>query len=232
VKGENPTHSTCWELVHDAAHGREAARSEFAIRYEAPVRRYLGYRWRSGRLRESVDDAVQEVFLEFFRRDGALSRVEPDRSGGFRAFLYGVVQNVARRVEDREFRRQREISPSVVWKEGPAADDPTLSLVFDRAWLDTVLGQAVQYLEERAQEDAAARKRVEILKLRFGDGRPYKEIAGELGIPVSAIYREAEQAREEFKRSLFDVVARDSGGSPASIERECREILERIGAPG
>lgn len=225
-------HSTCWDLVHDAAKGVATARAEFAARYEGPVRRYFGHRWRGHPLAVAVDDAVQEVFLEFFREDGALARVDSDRSGGFRAYLYGVTQNVARRVEARESNRRREVSPSVVWPEGPEADDPTLSIVFDRAWLDAVLGQAVRLLGERAADDVVAQRGVEILRLRFGQDRRYNDIARELGIDASIVYREATKARTEFQRALVDVVTRDSRGTPAAVARECREILERIEGAG
>ena len=47
------------------------------------------------------EDAVQEVFVECFRRGGALEAVGAGRVPGFRAFLYGVIRNVARRFESR-----------------------------------------------------------------------------------------------------------------------------------
>ena len=226
-----PSESTCWDLVRDAACGDNGAKEGFAERYEPAIRRYLGYRWRGRSLQTAVDDAVQEVFLEFFRQHGALSRVEPDRDGGFRPFLYGVVQNVARRTEAREARSRREVTPSAVWPDGPESDEPTLSAIFDRAWLDTVLRQSVRLLERRSEQQPDARRRVEILRHRFGHEKPYKAIAAEVGIPEAEIYREATRARDEFKRALFDVIARDYGGSPGAIERECRELLERIGSP-
>ena len=48
-----------------------------------------------------LDDVVQEVFLACFKEDGPLSRADPERPGGFRAYLYGVVRNVARGVEKK-----------------------------------------------------------------------------------------------------------------------------------
>ena len=42
-----------------------------------------------------LEDVVQEVFVTCFKEDGPLSRADPERPGGFRAYLYGVVRNVA-----------------------------------------------------------------------------------------------------------------------------------------
>ncbi|MBK8268830.1 MAG: hypothetical protein IPK83_11220 [Planctomycetes bacterium] len=41
----------------------------------------------AARTRGDLDDAVQDVFLECFRPDGALDRLDVHRPGGFRAFL-------------------------------------------------------------------------------------------------------------------------------------------------
>ena len=46
-------------------------------------------------------DAVQEVFLDMFRANGALSRFDPERAKSFRSFLFGVAYKVALRQEER-----------------------------------------------------------------------------------------------------------------------------------
>src|SRR5262245_61258276 len=98
--------STCWTEIHAAAVGGAADREPFALRYGPVVRAYLAARWRGSPCLADLDDAVQEVFVECFRRGGALERVEPDRAGGFRPFLFGVVRNVALRLEARRARRR------------------------------------------------------------------------------------------------------------------------------
>src|SRR5947208_4208490 len=93
--------STCWTVIRAAAGGRAADREELARRYLGVVRAYLGARWRGSALRDDVDDATQEVFVECFRRNGAVEAAAAGRVPGFRAFLYGVARNVARRFESR-----------------------------------------------------------------------------------------------------------------------------------
>src|SRR6516165_1405703 len=96
--------STCWTVIRAAAAGSPADRDELARRYLGVVRAYLAARWRGSRLWPDLDDAVQEVFVECFRQGGALEAAGAGRVPSFRAFLYGVVRNVARRFESRPVR--------------------------------------------------------------------------------------------------------------------------------
>jgi RNA polymerase sigma-70 factor (ECF subfamily) len=93
--------STCWTVVCAAAAGGPADRDELARHYLGVVGAYLAARWRGSDLRPDVDDAVQEVFVECFREGGALEAAGAGRVPSFRAFLYGVIRNVARRFESR-----------------------------------------------------------------------------------------------------------------------------------
>ena len=103
--------ATCWTVIRGAAEGRSEAREEFARRYLPVVRAYLGARWRGLPLMQEIDDAAQEVFLDCFKEEGVLDRADSDRPGGFRAFFYGVVRNMARRVEERRGRSHARRGP-------------------------------------------------------------------------------------------------------------------------
>src|SRR5262249_51193629 len=93
--------STCWTVIRAAAAGSPADRDELGRRYLGVVRAYLAARWRGSALRDNADDATQEVFVECFRQGGAVEAAGAGRVPAFRAFLYGVVRNVARRFESR-----------------------------------------------------------------------------------------------------------------------------------
>jgi RNA polymerase sigma-70 factor (ECF subfamily) len=71
------------------------------------IRAYLRARWRTPPLKEEVEDAVQDVFVECFKDRGVLANVNPEAAGGFRAFLFAVVRNRARATEDRHQRKMR-----------------------------------------------------------------------------------------------------------------------------
>ena len=73
-------------------------------RYLGVVRAYLAARWQGSPLLADLDDAGQDVFVECFRQGGVLDAATAGRVPSFRAFLYGVVRNVARRFESRPAR--------------------------------------------------------------------------------------------------------------------------------
>src|SRR5262249_11740037 len=128
------TDSTCWTVIQGAAAGSAADREDFVRRYTSVIRAYLAARWQDSRYRQELEDGVQEVFLECFRQGGVLERANRVHAGGFRAFLYGVVRNVALRVEARLARHRRLEPPAGFDPEDLVADAPSLSQVFDQAW--------------------------------------------------------------------------------------------------
>jgi len=225
------TETTCWTLIHAARAGEAKQRDEVAGRYDPTIRRYLAARWRDSLLLNDIDDTVQEIFVECFRQGGALERADHQRASGFRAFLYGIVRNVALRFEQR---RAKE------WARQPAgeahlsrieADETNLSRIFDRAWARSVLQQAAQRQAENAKRSgAAAEQRVELLRMRFHEGLPIREIAQQWQVNATELHREYAKARKEFKQALREVVTfHKPNQSAADIERECAELLKSLG---
>src|SRR5262249_23659168 len=139
----SPSDSTCWTVIRGAAAGSPADRDELARRYLGLVRAYLAARWRGSDLRPDLDDAVQEGFVECFRQGGALAAAGAGRVPSFRAFLYGVVRNVARRFESR---RVRAVGPL---PEIPAKEED-LSRLFERSWAQAIMTEAAQLQRRQA----------------------------------------------------------------------------------
>jgi RNA polymerase sigma factor (sigma-70 family) len=222
--------TTCWTLIRGAARGVHHDRDHFARHYEPVVRAYLRVRWKSSNRIQALDDAVQDVFIECFRRGGALARVEPDRLGGFRAFLYGVVRVVALRAEYAHARRKEQVPPDDLDHGQIPSDETRLSLAFDRAWAQALLAEAAgRQAEDAEQAGEAARSRVELLRLRFYDGLPIREIARLRGCDPDAVHRDYARARQEFRAALAAVVAFHHPGTPAEVERECIDLLALLG---
>lgn len=216
------TASTCWEMLEAAVAGSRDARARFAQRYEPMIRAYLAARWKYPPQLYEIDDAVQEVFVECLRAGGLLDKTEPTRPGGFRAFLYGLVRNVARRFEAH---KKPQNSPEIEHDAIPS-DDETFSRVFDRAWAKSVMKEAGR--RQRAAADAsgeAAQKRVELLELRFQQDLPIREIAQRWNADPVHLHREYAKAREEFRTALKDVLASFHGVGGEALERECAELL-------
>jgi len=221
--------STCWTLLRDAAAGGEASRAEFAARYAAVVRAYLAVRWRGSKLLRELDDTVQDVFIECLRDGGLLDRAQADRPGGFRAFLYGAVRKVALRAEARWARQRAREPGEVVDLERIAGGEEALSQVYDRAWAKAIVREAAERQAAlAAQRGEAALRRVELLRLRFHEGMPIREIARRWDADTAALHHEYARARHEFRSALREVVAFHHPGSPADVDRECAQLLSLL----
>ena len=216
--------TTCWTMIRDAAAGDDDGRRAFAARYADAVRGYLVARWRGTGYIQSLDDAVQEVFVESFRDGGALERVDDDRPGGFRAYLYGLVRNVALRVETRAARSKEGQAPTAML-DGP--DEARLSRVFDRSWARSIMRDAARRMDQYATDDDA-RRHVELLHLRFGEGMPIRDIAARWEADPVQVHRQYAKARAAFREALLEVVAEHVPGDPAAAERECGELLAML----
>ena len=220
--------TTCWTVIRGAAAGDSGDRQTFVRAYDGLVRSYLRARWAGGPLLQEIDDATQEVFVEAFRDGGPLDRVRDDRPGGFRAFLYGVVRNVARRVETKRARRRDE-QPGTGFFAAQEQDETRLTQVFDRQWATAVMRQAADQQAEWARGAGdAAERRVELLRLRFREGRPIREIARQWDADPTHVHREYARARREFREHLLQVVAFHQPGSREVIERSCAELLAML----
>jgi RNA polymerase sigma-70 factor (ECF subfamily) len=222
--------STCWTVVQGAAAGSAADREDFVRRYTPVIRAYIAGRWKDSRYRQELEDGVQEVFLECFRQGGVLERADPVQASGFRSFLYGVVRNVALRIEARLARQRRSEPPEGFDPESLAADEPSLSQVFDRAWATSLLREAGRLQAEQAKSRGQdAFRRVELLRLRFQEGLPIREIARQWQVEPAVLHHEYAKARQEFKAALLQVLRFHQPDSAADIEQQCADLLAILG---
>jgi RNA polymerase sigma-70 factor (ECF subfamily) len=214
--------STCWTVIRAAAAGSPADRDELARRYLGVVRAYLAARWRGSELRPAVDDAVQDVFVECFRRGGALEAAGAGRVPSFRAFLYGVARNVARRFESRPARAAGPLAEI-------AANEESLSRLFERTWAQTLMAEAAQLQQRRASDRGPdAVQRIELLRLRFEDNLPIRTIAQRWGVSAAKLHHAYALARQEFKAALLEVVAFHHPGSPNEVEQEAASLVKAL----
>jgi len=219
---------TCWTMIADAANGDPRAREAFAVRYLDVVRAYLASRWRGTPISVEIDDAVQDVFVRCYREGGVLEAAEPGWPGGFQAFLHGVVRNVAREFEAGLRRRTRDVAhPDAL--DRVAAAEETLVEVFDRAWARSVMNQARGLMAARANAGGGEqRRRVELLRLRFEEDLPIRDIARRWGEDPARVHHEFARARQEFDQALRDSIAFEGTGSAAEIDAECRRLLAAL----
>jgi len=223
-----PPGETCWTVIRAAAIGDSAARSAFADKYEAMIRGYLEIRWRGRLLASETGDAVQEVFVECLKPGGVLERADAGQ-GELRGLLRRVVQNVARRYEERAIKRGRIRPADTVWFAEVQGDEPGQATVFDRCWAHSIIEEATKRFRVLAAQDGeAGQRRVELLERRFGDDEPIRKIAAAWGLPAQDLHNAYKKARKEFYRCLREVIAFHRPDT-TDLSGECRKVLEMIG---
>ena len=217
---------TSWGMIAQAARGDLTRRDEFACRYRPVLLAYFSARWRGPGQAQLVEDAVHEVFLDCFKEGGVLARANPGRSGGFRAFLYGVARCVALRFEERRHRDREQQPPSSFFDSCGSDTDP-VATAFDRAWAKALMREAADAMLARArQRDERALTQVEILRLKVQQGLPIREIAKQLDLESAHAHAEYRAARQVFRRELMEVVRRHLPSAvDTEVEAECRELL-------
>jgi predicted DNA-binding protein (UPF0251 family) len=113
--------------------------------------------------------------------------------------------------------------------DNTVSDEVTLSHVFDQAWARSIMQQARQRQIEMARDDGEeAVRRVELLRLRFEESRPLREIAGQWQMDRDALYRQYNKARKEFRAALVQVVRFHHPGTDAEIECEAANLLQLL----
>ena len=168
------------------------------------------------------------MFVDCFREGGALGRVDPERGARFRTFLFGVVRNVALRYEERRGRNKEQQQESG-FHQRVEADDATLSKVFDRAWARALMKRAMERQKlQAADRGDDARRRVELLRLRFHEGLPIREIAKRWEMDAAVVHRQYRTAREEFQTALVEEVRFHNQGTEADVNEECAALLELL----
>lgn len=219
---------TCWTLIEAMRGGNPTARNDFARRYLSPVRAYLIARWKGGPMIGELEDGVQDVFLRCFAPTGPLDRVERISEQGFRAYLYGICRNVAREYEAKHRAGARSNGNGL--DELPGRD-AQLSTAFDKAFARQVVREARDNYRARTDAaDPAARKRFELLSLRFEENLPIRAIAERWGEDPARVHKEYARARREYRHELLEVIAEQNpGSSAAEVESTAKRLLDLVG---
>lgn len=144
------------------------------------------------------------------------------RVPSFRAFLYGVVRNIARRFESRPVRATGPL-PDV------EAHEESLSRLFERTWAQAIMAEAAQLQRRRATAlGADAVQRVELLRLRFEENLPIRTITERWSVPAAQVHHAYALARQEFRAALLAAVSFHQPGSPAEVEEEAAGLLRSL----
>jgi len=227
-KAAIPYDPTSWRMILAAGQGDESQRRSFVDRYEALIRGCLRRRWRDSSRTQWLGDACQEVYLECFREGGVLARMRDRRPIRFRAYLMGVIQNVARSFEVRSGRPSRAMQVDEVMLSAAATDDDDLLAWFEREWARSILREALGELAADPATLGSEHSAAELLELRFQRGLPIREIASQWSEEPAVVHRDYARARTVFHACLRRVVCRHDDLPPAEVDGECRQILKLL----
>ena len=101
---------------------------------------------------------------------------------------------------------------------------------FDRAWAQGLLREAAERQATKARSKGPeAVRRVELLRLRFQEDMPVRDIARSWELSADYLHHEYAQARKEYEGALREVIAFHNPGQPNAIARELGELLALFG---
>ena len=221
--------STSWTIVNGAAEGSSVAREEFCRRYDGVIRTYLARRWRLSTVHDDVTEGLQEVLLECLRPEGPLGRVDAERPGGFRAYLYGVTSRTAVALERRMARARRGNAKAGFDPDRVERDEQTLSQAFDRGWAEMVGKEARRLLFLRSQKDPKLARRMHCLELRYVEGLPPRAIAEKIDCTPEQVYELLRGAKGDYRNALFEVMSSYfPGASEKDLENRCQELASLL----
>ena len=103
----------------------------------------------------------------------------------------------------------------------------SLSRALDRAWALSLLQEAARVQAELAAKNCdRAVRRVELLRLRFQDGLPIRDIAARWNEDAAKLHHEYAVARDEFRAALCRVLAfHMPSASETQLDAACRDLL-------
>ncbi|MBQ6876295.1 MAG: RNA polymerase sigma factor [Lachnospiraceae bacterium] len=133
-------------------------------------------------VREDAEDAVQDVFLKYYRKQPTFADEDHEKAWFIRVAV-NHCKDILRRRKLREFIPFSEVEELLAEKEAEANDSGVLQALFE----------------------LADRYRI-VMILHYLEGYPVKEVARLCGISQSAVKMRLSRGREQLKERLKGVV--------------------------
>ncbi len=220
---------TSWTLIRGAAKGDKGSQKRFYARYETVIRSTLTAMWHGLKPMPDIDDAAQEVLTECLKKEGVLSKADPER-GSFRGYLYKTTVNVAMRFGDRRKRKLQQHQnqpPDENYFDTLAKEEPSAASEFHCKWKQMIVRNALELLIKEAEQDPEILQRMQLLQLLHVEEKKWEEIvdlhpewvngSGKPKAQLKAMHR---RAQKEFMEAIRKVIGIHSPGTPADIQRE------------
>jgi len=226
----NPFPSTSWELLAGAARredGWATARNEFAERYYAAVRAYIGALTRGA---SHSDDLTQRFFEAVVLSGTLLARADREK-GRFRPYLKQAIRNF----QIDEHRHQSRATANEVhldgvtggWNEVAVDGAPSPDEEMLRAWARTLVTMALSQLESGCEEKHQHQHFEMFVQRYIADpDRPpsWREVGEPFGLDEKIARSRTETAARQFRSLLRQLIAGDVGAGE-DIDQELQAVL-------
>ena len=222
--------STSWDLLADVSHRGEhsaAALNEFADRYYAAVRAFIG----AITLKPDETEDLTQRFFETTVLSGRLLTHADRGKGSFRPYLKQAIRNF---LVDEHRRQTRTVNADVrpdgldegwdrvVSESSPAPDQELL-----RAWARSLVTMAVARLKDACDRNDQ-RQHFQLFAHRYladpEDPPSWREVGGAFGLDEKIARSRAETASRRFRALLRDLIASDVG-SEGDIDKELHSVM-------
>lgn len=229
--------TTQWSQVLAARDGSdtEARRALEGLcqTYWQPLYAYIRHQ---GADSDEARDLTQGFFTELLEKD-ILADVDPSK-GQFRAYLLATLRNFLSHERAKARRLKRGGGTSTLSLDMDAGEErysvhlveeATPDEVFEHRWAVTVLGRAMNRLEEEAR-GLGSEDQYRHLKPYLTSAEPqlpYREVAATLGMSEGAVKVAVHRLRKRFGQTLRLEIAQ-TVVEPDQVDNELRHLLEVI----
>jgi DNA-directed RNA polymerase specialized sigma24 family protein len=203
--------------------------------YWMPVYKYIRIKW--NRSTEDAQDLTQGFFTAAIEKT-FFARYDPSKAK-FRTFLRTCLDGYVANEHKAAGRLKRGGGASILpldfesaereLKVSPPLASNAMDDYFDREWVRSVFGLAVETL--RAEMQAAGKESHFLLFQRYVLDEPdaankvsYKDLAAEFNLPVTSVTNYLAGARREFRRIVLDKL-RELTATDDEFRREARMLL-------
>jgi RNA polymerase sigma-70 factor (ECF subfamily) len=225
--------TTRWSVVLSARSGSRLALAELLRNYWQAL---YAFARRSGATAADAQDATQSYFLRFIEKD-FIASVDADR-GRFRSFLLASFKHHAANEREHRAARKRGGDRLHLSLDFAAADalyktEDTAALsaeqLYDRRWALTVMGRAMERLEEDETQAGNQRRFAHLKPFLTGDdeGVTYEQQGRKLGLEVSAMKVAVHRLRKRYGEYLRAEVA-ETAADDADVDDELKTLLGAV----
>ena len=201
--------ATRWSLIARLPEHPQQAGALIGL-YADAVGEYLRRRL-IGERRERVDDVIQDVLLDLMRKPELLARAAPGSGSRFRYYVMNLAWMAALNAVRHERRRDHASIDAAKDGETPMVDRlvgdvpaPDQRAAMDRAWALSVLQQALDDVQRWAEDGTLEPEAYAVLKANLIDGKVLREVALELGIPLTSCHRRLAKARMLLQQAIVE----------------------------